>query len=158
MAAMVQFRTIARRVFHPLTVCLPERLHKPRVSVALPHLPLAFRMHIHLPEVFTTMMLSGHYAIASTYRVEVSGWDKNQAFFVEKSELEWSEECGKQLLLTRAIPDGALIFLRMIASMSVDRSDPVAYETEFVETTPDGLHQFRLHPVSPRMAEPERVN
>ena len=34
--------------------------------------------------------------------------------------------------------------------MSVDRSDPVAYETEYLETSPDGLHQFRLHPVSPR--------
>src|SRR5713101_1884918 len=105
------------------------------------------------------MMLSARYPVTSTYRVEVSGWDKNQMFFVEKSELEWSEESGKQLALTRAIPDGAVVFLRLIASMSVDRSDPVAYETEYLETSPDGLHQFRLHPVSPRVAdEPPMVN
>jgi hypothetical protein len=89
-------------------------------------------------------MLSAHYAVASTYRVEVSGWDKNQAFFVEKSELEWSEEFGKQLLLSWAIPDGAVVFLHLIATMTVDRSDPVPYETEFMETTLDGFHQFRL--------------
>ena len=99
------------------------------------------------------MMLPAGYPVTSTYRVEVSGWDKNQTFFVEKSELEWSEESGKQLALTRAIPDGAVIFLRLIAAMSIDRADPVAYETEYLETSLDGLHQFRLHPVSPRMAD-----
>jgi hypothetical protein len=98
------------------------------------------------------MMLSARYPVTSTYRVEVSGWDKNQTFFVEKSELEWSEESDRQLSVTRAIPDGAVIFLRLIASLSVDRADPVAYETEFLETTLDGLHQFRLHPVSSRTA------
>ena len=103
------------------------------------------------------MMLSARYPVTTTYRVEVSGWDKNQSFFVEKSELEWSEDSGKQLSLTRAIPDGAIVFLRLIASMSVDRSDPVAYETEYLETSPDGLHQFRLHPVSPRTAAEETL-
>ncbi len=105
------------------------------------------------------MMFSARYPVTTTYRVEVSGWDKNQTFFVEKSELEWSEESGKQLSLTRAIPDGAVVFLRLIASISVDRSDPVAYETEYLETTLDGQHQFRLHPVNPRTAEENaRVN
>ena len=30
--------------------------------------------------------------VVNLYRVEVSGWDNNKAFFVENSELEWSEE------------------------------------------------------------------
>ena len=37
-----------------------------------------------------------------TYRVEVSGWDTSQSFFVEKPELEWNEENGKQITLSRA--------------------------------------------------------
>src|SRR5262249_37532770 len=99
------------------------------------------------------MMLSARYPATSTYRVEVSGWDKNRSFFVEKSELEWNEDSGKYISLTRAIPDGAVVFLRLIASLSTDRTDPVAYETEFLETTLDGRYEFRLHPVSPRVAE-----
>lgn len=34
------------------------------------------------------MILSARYPITNLYRVEVSGWDKNQTFFVEKSALE----------------------------------------------------------------------
>jgi hypothetical protein len=30
-------------------------------------------------------------ALATTYSVEVSGWDHSHAFFVERSELTWSE-------------------------------------------------------------------
>ena len=45
-----------------------------------------------------------------TYRVEVSGWDSNQEFFVEKAELEWSEEAGKVVCLTRPVTAGALLF------------------------------------------------
>jgi hypothetical protein len=84
-------------------------------------------------------MISGtQYPITSKYRVEVSGWNKTQAFFVEKSELEWSEESGKQLSLSHAVPDGAVVFLRLLPCLSMDRSDPVAYAMEFVETTPAG--------------------
>jgi hypothetical protein len=91
--------------------------------------------------------------IATMYRVEVSGWDRNQTFFVEKSELEWNEEAGKHVLLTHAIPDGAVIFLRLIPYFSVGRSEAMAYETEFVATTLEGQHLFRLHQVMPHFAD-----
>ena len=52
------------------------------------------------------MILSARYPTTNMYRVEVSGWDKHQAFFVEQSELAWSEECGKQVALSHAVPDG----------------------------------------------------
>jgi hypothetical protein len=97
------------------------------------------------------MILSARFPITSLYRVEVSGWDKNQNFFVEKSELEWNEESGKQVALNSTIPDGAVIFLRLLEPISTDKSLPVPYEAEFVATTPDGQNQFRLHPACPRM-------
>jgi hypothetical protein len=96
------------------------------------------------------MISSPCYAAAKTYRVEVSGWDQNQAFFVEKSKLQLSEASGKYIELTSAIPDGAVVFLRLLPRLGVHRSDPMGYQTEFVETTPEGRHQFRLHPVCPR--------
>ena len=48
------------------------------------------------------MSLSARFPITSLYRVEVSGWDKSQTFFVEKSELEWNEESGKHVTLSSA--------------------------------------------------------
>jgi hypothetical protein len=104
------------------------------------------------------MSLSARFPVTSLYRVEVSGWDKSQTFFVEKSELEWNEESGKHVTLSSAVPDGSVVFLRLIQPLSADRSQSVPYETEFLSITPDGLHQFRLHPVSPRAAERGSVN
>jgi hypothetical protein len=87
---------------------------------------------------------------ANLYRVEVSGWDDNNAFFVENAELEWTEETGKQVALHRALNDGAVVFLRLLQPISNDRSHPVAYEAEFLSRNDMGHWQFRLQPVSSR--------
>jgi len=98
------------------------------------------------------MILSARYPAAVTHRVEVSGWDKHQTFFVEKSELVGDESAGKQIQLHAAIPDGAVIFLRLLPPVNIERSDVVPYHTEFIRTTLEGRHQFRLHAVRPRSA------
>jgi hypothetical protein len=104
------------------------------------------------------MSLSARLPITSLYRVEVSGWDKSRTFFVEKSELEWNEESGKHVTLSRPVPDGSVVFLRLIQPLSADRSQSVPYEIEFVSVTPAGQSQFRLHPVRPRAADRCSVN
>lgn len=87
---------------------------------------------------------------ANLYRVEVSGWDNNKSFFVENSELEWTEESGKQVTLSRTLNHGAVVFLRLLQPMSTDRANPVPYEAELVASTDRGQQQFRLRPVSSR--------
>jgi hypothetical protein len=104
------------------------------------------------------MSLSARFPITTLYRVEVSGWDKTQTFFVEKSELEWNEESGKHVTLASAVPDGSVVFLRLIQPLSADQSQSVPYETEFMSITPEGQHQFRLHPVSPRPVDRGSLN
>jgi hypothetical protein len=99
------------------------------------------------------MILCERHPATNLYRVEVSGWDKNQAFFVEKSELEWNEDSSKQVVLRHMVPDGAVIFLRLLQPISTSRSHPVAYEAEFISMTPDGQHQFRLYQACPRLDE-----
>jgi hypothetical protein len=94
--------------------------------------------------------LTAEHPAANLYRVEVSGWDDNKAFFVENSELEWTEDSGKHVTLNRGLNNGAVIFLRLLQPISNDRSHPVAYEAELVTQTEDGLRQFRLRPVSAR--------
>src|ERR1700730_662550 len=112
---------------------------------------LAFGLHGHRRR--PSMIVSASYPITSSYRVEVSGWDKDHTFFVEKSELEWNEESGKQVALNHAVPDGTVIFLRLLQPISASKSRPVAYEAELVFMTPAGQHQFRLHPVCPHVDE-----
>jgi len=90
------------------------------------------------------------YSSSNVYRVEVSGWDENKSFFVENSELQWHENSGKQVTLSHGLTDGAVVFLRLLQPISVDRGHPVAYEAELVSKTSEGYQQFRLRPISPK--------
>jgi hypothetical protein len=65
------------------------------------------------------------------YPVEVSGWDLEENFFVEKTELLWSEPAGKHIRLRRDIPQGTLIFLRLLDPFGLQRPSPVAYRAEY---------------------------
>jgi hypothetical protein len=95
------------------------------------------------------MLSTAQHPITNSYSVETSGWDRDQTFFVEKSELEWNEETGKFLTLTRSLCPGATIFLRLLQATSLDRSVPVAYRAEPVGVTREGQQQFRLNPIQP---------
>ncbi len=64
---------------------------------------------------------------AGGYRVEVSGWDANEKFFVEKSTLVWSERLGKQLELNALVRVGAVLFVRLIQPLGGGSGFPVAY-------------------------------
>jgi len=91
-----------------------------------------------------------HQPVASTYSVEVSGWDHSHAFFVERSELTWSEETGKLLTLSRRLPPGAMIFARLLQPTDEERAFPVAYETEALSAASERSQQFRITRVVPR--------
>jgi hypothetical protein len=85
--------------------------------------------------------------MTDTYRVEASGWDSAQSFFVEKSELEWNEVTGMHLTLTRSLRPGSIIFLRLLQTLSPSRSLPVAYHAHPTGVTPEGQQQFRLNQI-----------
>ena len=89
-------------------------------------------------------------SLASTYSVEVSGWDDSHTFFVERSELCWSEDTGKQLTLSRRLPPRAMIFVRLLQPTDGERAFPVPYETEALSTASDKPQQFRLTRAVPR--------
>jgi hypothetical protein len=95
-------------------------------------------------------MISETLAQSEGYRVEVSGWDENQSFFVEKSDLGWDDFAGKHISLQRMLPDGAMVFVRALQTQSLGQSPPSVYKVEFIGCDPDGHHQFRLNAVQPR--------
>lgn len=96
------------------------------------------------------MPLLEREALASTYSVEVSGWDHSHTFFVERSELCWNEDTGKQLTLSRRLPPGAMIFVRLLQPTDAERTFPVAYEVEALSADSEKPQQFRLTRVVPR--------
>src|SRR5882762_6999803 len=96
------------------------------------------------------MLLTLRHPVVGTYRVEVSGWDSSQSFFVEKTELEWNEETSKQISLRRQLRPGTIIFVRLLQPTATDRSSPVAYEAEYITADSGGLRHFRLTQVVPR--------
>ena len=86
---------------------------------------------------------SGSY---DAYPVEVSSWDDEKNFFVEKTELRWSELAGKHVLLQRRIPPGTLVFLRLLDPVGLHRSNPVPYRTEQSEDQDADHCRIRLLP------------
>jgi len=89
-------------------------------------------------------------SLTQTGMVEVSGWDEDEVFFVERSALGWDEYAGKHVTLTRMLSEGSIIFVRPIQPTALHRPNPIPYEAEFVGCSPDGNHQFRLNGVQPR--------
>jgi hypothetical protein len=62
------------------------------------------------------------------YRIEVSGWGLDNSFFVEKTDLLWSQTGQKLVLLRRVLFKGTMIFVRLLTSESMEGSLPVAYQ------------------------------
>ncbi len=101
------------------------------------------------------MLQYARFPAARLYAVEVSGWDRAENFFVEKCELEWDEEFGKQVALKSMLGDNAILLVKLLQREETDRAHPVAFVAEFLGKTKNGLRQFRLNVVIPRAQEEE---
>ncbi|HSY59476.1 MAG TPA: hypothetical protein VK795_07950 [Terriglobales bacterium] len=62
------------------------------------------------------------------YRVEVSGWDAKDNFFVEETDLEWKAEDKKAVNLRCAVRAGGVVFVRLLQQLTAGTSFPVAYQ------------------------------
>jgi hypothetical protein len=91
----------------------------------------------------------------SRYPVEVSGWDSQQRFFVEKCDLAWDEDRGKQVELCHRLPERALLFVRLLQTEEGERPGPVVYEAEWVGSAANGQQQFQLSAVVPVVRDRE---
>ncbi len=74
----------------------------------------------------------------SVYRVEISGWDLNEQFFVERAALEWSIGEQKTVLIHRRARQGALLFIRLLENSAPSRTFPVAYRVREIREREDG--------------------
>jgi hypothetical protein len=86
------------------------------------------------------------------YRVEASGWDISEDFFVEKTILTWDPVHGKKITLRSQIDEGAIVFVRLSHPLEALNNFPIAYQAEKIGK-PDGrgfceVSLVRLHPKS----------
>jgi hypothetical protein len=89
--------------------------------------------------------------LSGNYRIEVSGWGLNDAFFVEKTDLHWTGRGERKLMLHHALLEGAVIFVRLMALETSHASVPVAYQVEGVQPmNSNGLCEMRLRRLHPR--------
>jgi hypothetical protein len=70
--------------------------------------------------------------------VEVSGWDQDNIYFVEKSTLDWDEFADKHIAPRRRHD-----FRPNAPAAAMRQAQPVPYHVEFIGCDTSGMHQFR---------------
>ena len=88
------------------------------------------------------------------FRIEISGWGLDNSFFVERTDLQWTSNGQKHVQLHRALPEGAVVFIRLLASEPSSGSVPVAYRVQgVVPMDCNGRCQMRLEQLHARSKE-----
>lgn len=89
------------------------------------------------------------------YRVEVSGWERAENFFVEKTMLDWNQEGKKDIALRAEVREGSVLFVRLLQT-SVDVNNiPIAYQAvKIASKDPNGRTRLWLEGLHPRSESP----
>jgi hypothetical protein len=95
---------------------------------------------------------------ATSYRVEVSGWDEKENFFVEKTMLDWSEGAGKKIELRARVAPQAVVFVRLAQQMGGSNGFPIPYRAVEISARHDGCTTVVVQQLQPRMAFQETAN
>jgi hypothetical protein len=69
----------------------------------------------------------------TSYRVEVSGWDARENFFVEKTSLDWREREGKTVALHATVRLDSVLFVRLLRPLGGGADFPVPHRAVRVE-------------------------
>ena len=89
----------------------------------------------------------------NSYRVEVSGWDALENFFVEKTTLRWDRGADKEVSLSSSVREGCMVFVRLLRRAAIADTIPTAYRvTELGIEDGTGRATARLVQVYPRSA------
>lgn len=95
--------------------------------------------------------MNGQAETENCYRVEVSGWDASENFFVEKTTLHWGDDGDKDICLRSTLREGCVVFVRVLQRFSNAEAIPVAYQvTRRSEPDDEGCTILRLAQLSPR--------
>lgn len=86
------------------------------------------------------------------FRIEISGWGLDNNFFAERTELLWTADGEKHVQLHHALPEGAMVFIRLLAPEPSSGSVPVAYRVQSVVSMDcNGRCRMKLEQLRPRV-------
>lgn len=86
-----------------------------------------------------------------SYRVEVSGWDKSENFFVERTQLLWGCDQKHEVNLRAPLRIGSVVFVRLIQNMLQNAAFPIAYQAvNLGQQNEEGLTNVKLEQMHPR--------
>jgi len=92
------------------------------------------------------------------YRVEVSGWDSKENFFVEKALLEWEGEGRKEIALKNSLREGCMVFVRLLQPVTAGQNFPIAYQTKSVSSRDaNGRVRVGLERMRPRAVAKDTI-
>ena len=95
--------------------------------------------------------MSTRAMVSTAYRVEASGWDMDENFFVEKTELDWTED-EKTIHLQHPVRKGTVVFIRLMEMDVQENAIPVAYQAASVTyKMGEGFYDVCLVNMLPRM-------
>jgi hypothetical protein len=98
--------------------------------------------------------MSQSFNCPGDFRIEISGWGLDNSFFAERTDLLWTADGEKRVQLRRALPEGAIVFIRLLATEPSSGSVPVPYQVQGVEPMDrSGRCQMRLARLRPRLKE-----
>jgi len=108
---------------------------------------------------------SGNQAVSTgadrgnSYRVEVSGWDAKENFFVEKTSLDWREREGKTVALHATVRLDSVLFVRLLRPLGGGADFPVPHRAVRVEdrSKDASCKDVGLEQMQPRQAVRECV-
>lgn len=66
------------------------------------------------------------------YRVEVSGWDLADNFFVEKTTLRWGANAHKEIVMRSEMREGSVVFVRLMQPTTA-RNGSIPYQVVGVD-------------------------
>jgi len=96
--------------------------------------------------------------IPMSYRVEVSGWDAFECFFVEKTMLEWGHDPHREIRLRARIQQGTVVFVRLLEPIDDGANFPVAYQAvKVMPKEANGWARIGLAQLRPRESYKEKA-
>jgi hypothetical protein len=82
---------------------------------------------------------------------EISGWDTDENFFVEKAVLHRHHDGDNKADLRARLRVGSLVFVRLARDASLDRTVPVTYQVSGVNgNVNNGAREVRLSRLRPQ--------
>jgi len=113
-------------------------------------------------ETDDSQTIKGGAGAPSSYRVEVSGWDARENFFVEKTSLDWKEREGKTVALRAAVRLDSVLFVRLLRPLGGGADFPVPHRAVRIEGRDGNVSggvpsQVALEQLQPRRALRESV-